>query len=306
MDSQGRMIVGYDGSEPAGAAVDWAAAQAQHRGVPLTVLSVVDYVGMMPGIYGASSWPELFQEEADRIAAEGVELAVKTGSSIDVTGKGAVGQVAQSLIQLAGSGDQLVLGTRGRSELTGTLLGSVAFAVTAHAHCPVVVVRGNPTAPGPDRPVLVGMDGSTGARSALRYAADQAAVAGAPLIVASCFHPASVWTEANYYSTEAPGAPSFDDRAREAAGRLVANDARLAEEWHPGLEVRELVLSGTADRELVAAAASCGLLVVGTRGHGGFVGLLLGSVSHGVISSSPCPVSVIPKTADVVPKTIAN
>lgn len=298
MDSQGRIIVGYDGSEPAGAAVDWAAAQAQHRALPLTVLSVVDYVGMMPGIYGPSSWPELFQEEADRIAAEGVDLATKANRSIEITGEGRVGQVAQTLIQLAGPDDQLVVGTRGRSELTGTLLGSVGFAVTARAPCPVVVVRGNPAAPGPDRPVLVGVDGSAGARSALRYAADRAAAVRAPLIVASCFHPASIWAEANYYSTEAPGAPDFDQRAREAAGQVVADNARLAVQWHPGLEVRELLLSGTADRELVTAAASCGLLVVGTRGHGGFVGLLLGSVSHGVIRSAPCPVCVVPKTLD--------
>jgi nucleotide-binding universal stress UspA family protein len=296
-DQTGRIVVGYDGSEPAGAALDWAAEEAQRRAFPLTVLSVVDYVGMLPGIYGPSSWPTLFQEQAQQVAAEGVQRARKIAGSIDLTGEGRVGQVADLLIQTARPLDRLVVGTRGHGELTGALLGSVAFAVTAHAHCPVVVVRGDTRPPGPDRPVLVGVDDSPGAQAALRCAADQAADTGAALIVASCFHPVSPlsWAESGYYSTQAPGTPTFDDQAREAAGRVAAVAARTTKDRHPGLAVHELVLSGAADRELVAAADACGLLVVGTRGHGGFAGLLLGSVSHGVVCSSPCPVMVVPR-----------
>ena len=292
----GRIVVGYDGSEPAGAAVDWAAAEAQRRGLPLVVVAAVDYVGMLPGIYGPSSWPDLFQEEAEQIAANGVARARKTADSIDVTAEGRVGQVTQVLVQMGRPADQLVVGTRGRGELAGSLLGSVAFAVTAHAHCPVVVVHGDSRPPGPDRPVLVGVDDSKGAGSALQYAADLAAADGATLIVATSFRPVSplTWVEAGYYSAEATGTPKFNDRARDAAHSVTASAARTAAARHPELDVQELVLSGPADRELVTAAGDCGLLVVGTRGHGGFAGLLLGSVSHGVIHSSPCPVVVVP------------
>jgi nucleotide-binding universal stress UspA family protein len=297
MDSHtGRIVVGYDGSEPAGAAVDWAAEQAQRHHLPLMVLSVVDYVGLLPGSFGPPSWPTLFQEEAEHVAAKGVQRAGKTAGSIAITGEGRVGQVPDILIQMARPDDRLVVGTRGHGELTGTLLGSLAFAVTAHAPCPVVVVRGDTSPSGPDRPVLAGVDASAGARSALRYAADEAAGAGARLIVATSFRPVSslIWAEAGYYSSEATGTPTFDDQAREAAGRVAAAAARTAKDRHPNLAVHELVLSGSADRELVIAANACGLLVVGTRGHGGFAGLLLGSVSHGVIHSSPCPVAVVP------------
>jgi nucleotide-binding universal stress UspA family protein len=297
MDSQaGRIVVGYDGSESAGAAVDWAAQEAQRRALPLTVMSVVDYVGMLPGIYGPSSWPSLFQEEAEQVAGKGVQRAIKIAEAIDVTAAGAVGQVVDTLINSSRDADRLVIGTRGHGELAGALLGSVAFAVSGHAHCPVVVVRGDTRPPGPDRAVMVGVDDSDGARAALNYAADRAAEAGATLIVATTYRPVSsqVWGDSVYYSEEAAGTTRFDQIARESAGNVTAAAARTAKVRYPELNVQELVITGSAARELAKASEGCGLLVVGTRGHGGFAGLLLGSVSHGAIHSAPCPVTVVP------------
>lgn len=290
----GRIVVGYDGSESAGAAVDWAAEQAERHDLPLSVISVVDYVGMLPSIYSPSSWPSLFQEEAEHVAAKGEQRARKRAGSIDVIAEAFVGQVAEILIRISRDADRLVVGTRGHGELTGTLLGSVSFAVSAHARCPVVVVRGDSTAPGPGRPVMVGVDDSVGARTALRYAADRAAEAHAPLIVATTYHPvsASVWAESGYY-VDSAGTPKFDAMARQAVGNVTAESARTAKEKHPTLNVQELVITGSPARELVRAAGGCGLLIVGTRGRGGFAGLLLGSVSHGVIHSAPCPVVIV-------------
>lgn len=297
MDSQaGQIIVGYDGSESADHAIDWAAEQARRRKLLLTVFSVVDYVGMVPGVYGPSSWPTMFQEEAELVAAKGAERAAKAAEGIDVSTEAHVGQVADLLIKTSRKADLLVLGTRGHRELTGALLGSVVFAVSAHATCPVVVVRGDTAAPGPNRPILVGVDDSSGARAALRFAADRAAEAQAPLIVATAYRPAParVWADSSYYSMEATGTPHFDAMAREAAGNVTAAAVRAAQEQHPSLTAQELVITGSPTRELVGAAGGCGLLVVGTRGHGGFAGLLLGSVSHGVIHSAPCPVVIVP------------
>lgn len=300
----GRIVVGYDGSESAGAALDWAAAQAQQYNLPLSVVSVVDYVGMLPGVYGPPAWPTMFKEEADSIAARGEQRARKSAGSIDIITEAAVGQVTGVLIDTSRNADRLVVGSRGHGGLTGTLLGSVGFAVSAHAHCPVVVVRGDTTAPGPERPVMVGVDDSAGAQAALRYAADRAAEANAPLIVATTFRPVSeqVWAESGYYDVPTPESRKFDTAARQTAEDVTAAAARQAKEDHPTLSTRELVITGAPARELARAADNCGLLVVGTRGHGGFAGLLLGSVSHGVIHSAPCPVVIVP-TEKKTPQT---
>ncbi len=299
-----RIVVGYDGSASAGTALDWATGQAERYDLPLTVISVVDYVGMLPGVNGPPSWLAVLQKEADEIASKGEQRARKHADSIDISTEACVGQVAGLLISASRSADRLVVGTRGHGGLAGTLLGSVGLALSAHAHCPVVVVRGDPTSPGPDRPVLVGIDDSAGARSALHYAADRAAEAHARLIVATTYRPvpAQVWAESGYY-LDLAGSAKFDKLARESASNVTAAGVRSAKERHPDLDAQELVTTGSPAQELVRAAADgCGLLVVGTRGHGGFAGLLLGSVSHGVIHSAPCPVAILP-TENRTPET---
>jgi nucleotide-binding universal stress UspA family protein len=295
-DQTGRIVVGYDGSAPADAALDWAAEQAEQHQVPITVISVADYTGMLPDIYGSTAWPTLFREEAQRIAARGVQRARKIAPSIEVTAEVEIGHAAGILIEASRTAQSLVVGTRGHGELTGTLLGSVGFEVSSHAQVPVIVVRGDTSAPGPRRPVLVGVDDSAGARTAVDFAADRAAEAGAPLIVATAYRPASslVWTESGYYGTATPEPSNFDATARTAAGNMTTAAARQAKEHRPALDVQELVITGPPARELAEAADGCALLVVGTRGRGGFAGLLLGSVSHRVIHSAPCPVAIVP------------
>ena len=289
----GRIVVGYDGSESAGVAVDWAAAEAQRRNRPLTVLCVIDSLGSLPGVYGLP--PRLFEEEAQQIAQRGAAQAGKLADSVDITPAGRLGQVAATLVESAGSDDLLVVGTRGHGELAGSLLGSVAFAVSAHAHGPVVVVRGDSAPAGPRRPIVVGVDGSPAAEAALRYAADLAAEIGAPLLICSSFR--SINTEiaaGSAYRDLADTDPlSFASAGRKAAERVTGTAARAARHRHPDLELQELTVNGSAAHELPRLADGCGLLVVGSRGHGGFAGLLLGSVSHRVMHTAPCPVTVV-------------
>ena len=296
MDSQvlRRIVVGYDESESANCAVDWAAAEAARRGLPLTVLTVLDYSGAMPGVYGLS--PRVFQKQAEQIASRGVDRAGKSAPSIEIVAVGRVDRVAAALIEFSRDAELLVLGTRGHGELTGSLLGSVAFAATAHAHCPVVVVAGELTPPGPDRPILVGIDGSPSAEVALRYAADLAADVGARLIVATVYRPIvnTIWAEGAYPTSQPADVPNFSALVPKSAQKVTHTAANLAKEWHPDLEVEEVTSEGSPARELRRLAAGCGLLVVGTRGHGGFAGLVLGSVSHAVLHSAPCPVLVHP------------
>lgn len=296
MNSQtGRIVVGYDGSESADAALDWAASEAERRQLPLTVLHVLNHLDLTPGV-GTPAWVDLATDAEDAIAAEGIRRARSTAPSIDIQSFTHVDTAAHTLIEHSRDAALLVVGTRGRGETTGALLGSVAFAVSGHAFCPVVIVRGDAGAPvGPSRPVVVGADGSPGADLAVRYAAEVAAGASAPLVIVTAYHSAAsqAWAEASVYTLEGEGGPTFGSIAAQAAAKIVAAATELALAAQPGIEVRPVVVEGPIAGMLTAASIGSGLLVVGSRGRGGFAGLILGSVGHSVIHSAPCPVAVV-------------
>ncbi len=293
----GRVVVGYDGSEQSGDAVDWAAAEARRRGLPLTVLHAVDYLGMMPNAVGPSGWPAAFAEDAAKIAPAGADRARNLARGVSVAPLTEITGAAGALVQASKAAALLVVGTHGRANLPGVLLGSVAFIVTAHAHCPVVVVRGGSCRrAGPDRPVVVGFDGSPEAAAAVRYAADVAADTSAPLTVITTYRPISPWilSGADYASHPTDQArPDFEAIARMAARDTAISGLRMARQHHPGLPAAQRAIRGPAADVLSSAAEQAGLLVLGSRGHGGFAGLLLGSVGHRVIHTSPCPVVVV-------------
>src|ERR1700733_4260201 len=137
------IVVGYDGSSAAEAAVDWAAAEAERRQVPLQVMHVVDY-GLVQGPVGPVPWrPDLIGQRAGEMTAQGVERARKLALTVPVTAQTRICAVAFGLVEASRTASLLVVGTRGHGDLVGTALGSVAFAVSAHAFSPVVVVRGS-------------------------------------------------------------------------------------------------------------------------------------------------------------------
>jgi nucleotide-binding universal stress UspA family protein len=290
------IVVGFDGTEQARRAVDWAAAEAARRHQPLTVLHAADYA-LIPGPLGTPPYrPDLIEATATRIVAEGVDRARAAVPELEVTGHTVVTGATYALVELTRDADLLVVGTRGHGDLGALASGSVAFSVTAHAHCPVVVVRGDSSGlPGPQRPVMVGVDGSEGSELAVRFAADLAAASSAPLVLITAYPSASrpTWPEAVAYSLEGEAGRSFDAILQEEAEARLATSSTLARQLHPELEISERAEHGKPAKQLCEAAQGAGLLVVGSRGRGAFAGLLLGSVSHGVIHGSPCPVAVV-------------
>jgi nucleotide-binding universal stress UspA family protein len=293
----GRIVVGYDGSQQAGAAVDWAAVEAHRRNLPLLVLHAVDYLGLMPNALGAAGWPAAFVDDAAKIAAQGADRARKHVTGIDVSSLTEITSATLSLVQASKSAELVVVGTNGRGALPGVLLGSVAFAVTAHAYGPVVVVRGDSgRQTGPSQPVVVGFDNSPGSSAAVRYAADVAAQTGAPLKVITAYRPISPWLLSGADHLSHPGngqRPDFEAIARAAAHDTAIDGLRIARQQHPTLPATQRAIRGPAADILASAAGRAGLLVVGSRGRGGFAGLILGSVSHRLIRTSPCPVLVV-------------
>jgi nucleotide-binding universal stress UspA family protein len=304
LSQSGRIVAGYDGSESAGTALDWAAAEAQRRRVPLTVLHVLDYVEVAPGPLEVTPWPDLSAETIGQVAAEGAARARKTADSIEVTAVVEHGQVARTLIDAAHDADLVVVGTRSHGPLGAAMLGSVSLAVSTHANCPTVVVRGDSSQlPGPQRPVVVGVDDSPGADVALHFAADVATQTGARLIVVSGYQPAllQVWTGVSSTTIDPEPDPGYVADSRSAAEKVVAAAAETARTTHPGLEITEQVRQGPAAAVIAAATHRAGLAVVGSRGRGGFSGLMVGSVSHRVLHTALCPVAVVRQTGSAAP-----
>jgi nucleotide-binding universal stress UspA family protein len=135
--------------------------------------------------------------------------------------------------------------------------------------------------------IVVGVDGSDGAQHALRWAMDEARRRGATLDVVHAWHVP--------YVASAPyvAAPMLDPTPIEESERLVLERALQSEDLTE-LDVSPILVCDTAARALIETAKGADLLVVGTRGRGGFSGLLLGSVSQAVTHHAPCPVVVVP------------
>ncbi len=137
--------------------------------------------------------------------------------------------------------------------------------------------------------VVVGVDGSPSSDAALSWAIAEANLRKAPLKVVCC------WTIPGLYLSEAYIAP--EPLALEKSARATLDEAmgRVAGADDPLLVTERLVLEGSPSRVLLDVSEGASLLVVGARGRGGFIGLLVGSVASQVVNHAVCPVVVVPR-----------
>lgn len=145
---------------------------------------------------------------------------------------------------------------------------------------------------GADQLVVVGIDGSQGSLVALQWAAEAARLRGAPLRVLFA------WDDLGAHLARTRGGkrPTESDE-REAALALIDDAVREALGADPGVEIIPCPEPGGPTPALIDASKTADLLVVGSRGRGGFAGLLLGSVSQQCIQHAHCPVAVIRQEA---------
>ena len=139
--------------------------------------------------------------------------------------------------------------------------------------------------------IVVGVDGSEGALAALRWALDEAERRGADLDVLHVWHEPYLIAAGGYAM---PLAAQAD--LAEAAKAVLDRTLERADATGAHVRVEPILIQGSAARSLLDAAKHADLLVVGARGHGGFAGLLLGSVSQQCAQHAPCPVVVVPGT----------
>jgi len=279
-----RIVVGVDGSEASFRAVDWAAAEAASRGIGLTVCVAV-YGPPEQAVLWAE--PDLTPMLADQIVARAAERARRVAADVAVDARVGVETPTRHLLDQAGDADLLVVGSRGLGAFTGLLLGSVSEQVAEHAPCPVVLVRGESS--NPDLPVLVGVDGSAANQPAVEFAFAAADRRGVGLVALTAVSPAWIAPPLGYPVLPVPD-PA--DRLQEAAAALEQAVQPWAEKYPQVAAERRPVLGGAA-HALIQASGYSSLLVVGSHGHGGLAGLLLGSVSRHVLRHAECPVAVV-------------
>lgn len=287
------IVVGYDGSDGGKAAAGWALDEAARTGAAVDFVCVLEWP-MYPPVTPLAPGPVgLPEPEAEQRAAELLErareAAARTHPQVRLQTTLLNGGAADQLCDRSRTAAMLVLGSHGHGGWSALLVGSVSLAVTAHAHCPVVVVRGTEAEPHPSRrAIVVGLDGSKSAELALAFAYDQAAERNAPLKVLRAWLP----TIPRWDTTE-PDLDSLCDAERSAIDEQLTG-------WrakHPSVPVYIEVLVEHPGRALVAASETAQLMVVGSRGRGGLSGLLLGSVSQQLLHHARCPVAVVRELA---------
>ncbi len=266
------IVVGVDGSTPGDAALMWAVDEAERRDKPLHLVHARDDDGFW--IRSGAYPPDDVAGRPDTVLGSRMLLAQERSPKLKVSCESAAITAAGALIERSGTAHLLVVGSRGHGSLRGALLGSVSRQVSAHAACPVIVVPDETYRWREDVGVVVGVDGSAASALAAEFAFEWAADQGLPLIGVTAW-----W-----------GDDPADETRRE---RVLADTLAPLQEKYPDVAVQRRVARAHPVDALVAASAGGQLIVVGSRGAGGFRGLVLGSVSHRILQRSHCPVAVI-------------
>jgi nucleotide-binding universal stress UspA family protein len=274
------IVLGVDAARDGRPALAWAADEAQRRGLPLRLVHCV--APTLGGLTGGRHYTALLdqgRQALDLAAAFVRERRPGLDLSVVLEEK----YPDWSLVEQAKDAALVVLGTRrpGRvAEFVGTR--SIALPVTAQAACPVVVV-GSPEHVVQDPPyVVVGVDGSTTCQAAVDFAHDLAAERNAAL--------RAVWV------LEPPLFGSRDEAGTEGECRRRLSEATAGRTAvHPDVELTHEVLRGHPVEVLADAAEHALAVVVGRRGRGGYTGMRLGSVPHGLLHRAHCPVITVPE-----------
>jgi len=280
------IVVGVDGSPTSDLAMDWATQEATRRRLPLHIVHAFSfgYPKTKPG-FGHSV--ESLRQIAHDVREDAITRARRANPDLAITSDEPAYGPAPALVNASETASVVVVGARGLSAARGVLVGSVSLQVATHAHCPVVVVHDMPT-PAPGAPVVVGADGSALSTNAIAYAYEQAASRGVGLTVVHAW-----WLE--YVEGTAAAAIWTVDwqQFAEEEQALVGESLAGWQDRYPDVVVRRHSVRGLPVEALVRQSENACLVVVGTRGRGGFKDLLLGSVSQGVMHRSHCPVAVV-------------
>ncbi|GAB2648021.1 universal stress protein [Gordonia jinhuaensis] len=286
------------------AALRWGAETAVLHETDLTIVAVV------AGTAGAevADARTALLAESQRIAAK---TAAELGGKLEITTELTRGDPADVLLNRARTSCVLALGPRGLGEFSSGLQTSVTSRIAEVCPTALVIVSRWPVPPTGAAdltargPVVVGVDGSAAGTPAVATAFDEASVRGVPLVAVyasrdAAFHDPSGHDPNGHHPSgpdtdRGPGAGQGSGTAGpETTGHEILENA--IDEYrvrHPEVKVITEVTVDRPVRRLVEASETAQLLVVGSRGRGGFTGMRLGSVSTALLHASACPLMIV-------------
>jgi nucleotide-binding universal stress UspA family protein len=294
-----------DGSPNSIRTVEWAAAFARKLGWSLHLVSSQPVHRFGAGNLDAGY--ELVDtgsiHETTKAILSRARDHVAGNDGLEITAAAATGDPAGVLVELSKDYGLVVIGSKGNRGFAHRLLGSVSSSLPSYSSCPVVVVPHHieqtriavggygsklPTI----KRIVVGMDGSSSAIGALGEAMMQASAWDAEVITVAAVPATSVAGQINGLAGQIDHSAILDRAKADLDATVTQSVGRSPEK-----PVHKLVLDGNPADLLVEFSRAADLMVVGSRGRGGFKGLLLGSTSQAIIQHAACPVLIVPQRA---------
>lgn len=284
------IVVGIDGSEGAALALRWAAAEGKARQLPVTAVLAWGMLDQAQPVIGPAFDPDYDKHHAATALRTYIHEALDEDTAATISARPMNDLPARALLRAAHDADLLVVGGRGMGGFKALLVGSVSRQCLHHAPCPVAVIHDswNPDPEAATRQIVVGVDGSQTGHVALQWAVAEAQARDAQLDVVN------VWNVPNAYGYPYVGIAFEPAPFEQTAHNVLAQqlvDADVAGLSH--IPTRTAI-QGYPAKALLEHAKDADLIVIGSRGLGGFKGLMLGSVSDQITQHATCPVVVVP------------
>lgn len=282
-----QIVVGVDGSESALHATRWAAHEAALRDADVRLVHVRQLPLLLPP---KDLYAKELTEQGRKWLRTAHDVALQASPSLDVHAELRTGQPGEQLVAETEDAGLVVVGSRGLGGFRSLLLGSVANALTAHGHCPVVVMRGRKVgaAPPDSGPVVVGADGSPSSDNALAFALAAAAARGVEVLALMA------WSYESLSDAWLPATAVVDwDEITAAQRRQFSDQLAKVRAGYPEVPVRTEEYRGRPADGLLEHAEEAQLVVVGAHGRHRFPAGALGSTSYTVLHHATCPVAVV-------------
>jgi nucleotide-binding universal stress UspA family protein len=286
------VVAATDGSEESLRAVDWAAREAVLRKLPLRIVSAAELLPRMIAGHGAMDFDTVADErrqDRDRALAAAAKRAAAATPDLLIDVDELTGAPAQSVAEAGSGAAMLVVGSRGFGGFTAMILGSVSRHASAHAACPVVVIREETMAA--HRQVGVGIGDPAGSAAALAFAFEEASLRNASLIAVHAWDPPRGEVG---FSAQAPATPGARALEEESVSRLEGVLAAWQGKY-PDVQVSHDFVRAHPGRALVGLSARADLVVLGRHTvHGRLPGP--GAVRHAVLNHAHGPVVTVPSS----------